>query len=858
MINTIELLEFIKKNLETKEITKMQLKTILNKCGCKKRSVKFIETLNQILLDNNISVDPELTSTTPAVNSWVYFSYLDTKLDNISTVSFTPYEHQQLAWNSMINHYSKFNRGMIVIPTGGGKTTIAAKWLCDNYINNGYNVLWLAHRIELLEQAQETFLKFGTAKSSTLITSSKHDSWSNLNTLHKVVLSTDKSCLSKLEYVKKLINQSEKGLYLVVDECHHSVSTSYLNLIKDILNLNNAKTIKLLGLTATPIRMNLNETQLLWKIYDDKYDLNRLENYHVNDPTFNSKIFEVYFSELISKGILSKPIPSTVITNTSLESDLTEKELKYIKSFGDISEEALDKLAKDSQRNRLIVEHYINNKDIFGKTLIFALNIEHCKTLKNEFIHAGISCDFVSHNNPNNKQIIESFKNTDSPRVLLSVTKLTEGFDAPCIKTVFLARPTSSEALFRQMIGRALRGPAAGGTSEAYLVDFRDSWNSFSPISSEFILAPELSDFDDSDKKSKSVSSKNITDKMLDIAYSILRGKMNGEIFKINESIPIYWYQWSEVIDGEEHERTFIVFSNYSKQIDKLIAFVKTNLINSQITNEVILNLYNSFFFECVDPRPDINEINNFVSALSNNVEFFKFDFETSEKFSPISLAKEFKYLRRDELRLQLEVIFNMTYYCQRKYNFEFKNFYNDVSREIDNLFNSEVKDLSIINDLNYINIPSTINIYDFEIDLENISKKLFSMTNENGISLFYKNEIFDFKFIFTTEIIKDYFAKYRSSDKTIIVNRIFNSADIPQFILEYILYSQLCFALTFTNKIDKFYESRLLKFVPTSESIDFATSLNITIDNSIHNFWYNLCDQYLYKLSKVYSINYC
>lgn len=54
---------------------------------------------------------------------------------------------------------------------------------------------------------------------------------------------------------------------------------------------------------------------------------------------------------------------------------------------------------------------------------------------------------------------------------------LTEGVDLPQTKTVFLARPTVSSILMTQMIGRALRGTAAGGTDKAYIVSFIDKWD---------------------------------------------------------------------------------------------------------------------------------------------------------------------------------------------------------------------------------------------------------------------------------------------------------------------------------------------------------------------------------------------
>ena len=62
-------------------------------------------------------------------------------------------------------------------------------------------------------------------------------------------------------------------------------------------------------------------------------------------------------------------------------------------------------------------------------------------------------------------------------QVLINVNILTEGVDLPKTQTVFLTRPTVSTILMTQMIGRALRGTAAGGTANAYIVSFIDAWD---------------------------------------------------------------------------------------------------------------------------------------------------------------------------------------------------------------------------------------------------------------------------------------------------------------------------------------------------------------------------------------------
>jgi 5-methylcytosine-specific restriction endonuclease McrA len=53
---------------------------------------------------------------------------------------------------------------------------------------------------------------------------------------------------------------------------------------------------------------------------------------------------------------------------------------------------------------------------------------------------------------------------------------LTEGTDIPDVQTVFITRQTTSKILMTQMVGRALRGPKFGGTTNAFLVFFSDDW----------------------------------------------------------------------------------------------------------------------------------------------------------------------------------------------------------------------------------------------------------------------------------------------------------------------------------------------------------------------------------------------
>jgi hypothetical protein len=59
---------------------------------------------------------------------------------------------------------------------------------------------------------------------------------------------------------------------------------------------------------------------------------------------------------------------------------------------------------------------------------------------------------------------------------VVSVDMFIEGLDVPCLKSVFLARPTFSRRVYLQMRGRGLRGPAVGGTDTCQIIGIRDNF----------------------------------------------------------------------------------------------------------------------------------------------------------------------------------------------------------------------------------------------------------------------------------------------------------------------------------------------------------------------------------------------
>lgn len=75
----------------------------------------------------------------------------------------TPFSHQHQALRDFKNWFESAptsnTGGIVVLPTGGGKTFTAIRFLCTSVLAKGYKILWLAHTHHLLDQAFEAFEK---------------------------------------------------------------------------------------------------------------------------------------------------------------------------------------------------------------------------------------------------------------------------------------------------------------------------------------------------------------------------------------------------------------------------------------------------------------------------------------------------------------------------------------------------------------------------------------------------------------------------------------------------------------------------------------------------------------------------
>jgi ATP-dependent helicase IRC3 len=465
------------------------------------------------------------------------------------------YQHQQDAIYNLTEKITNTNKypfaGLLVLPTGGGKTLTAAHWLCTNVLDKGKKILWIAHRHELLQQAMATFHQrlayndiFKNRKSFNYrIISGIHDRPVHIKETDDLVIASKDSINAGFEYLyTNWIKGKSNEVFLVIDEAHHAIAKTYRKIIEE---LKKRGKFRMLGLTATPFRTAQDEKGLIFKLFEDKI------------------VYEIALRRLIALGILSEPIFEEVSTDFDMTRVLSESEMDNLAHFDidSIGKQAAKTIAENDQRNWCIVNRYLKNKNKYKQTIVFALNQDNAIALNKLFQVNGIKSDYVlssirdittgvTISSEENRNKIELFRKGEL-QVLINVNILTEGVDVPKVQSVFLARPTISTILMTQMIGRGLRGEKAGGTKEAFIVSFIDDWKDKVAWVNPIEQIPDENIFDDSSHQSRKVIIKLLSIKLLEqFAITIndqIDNKKREVLQNLNfiERIPLGFYHFT-------------------------------------------------------------------------------------------------------------------------------------------------------------------------------------------------------------------------------------------------------------------------------------------------------------------------
>lgn len=306
--------------------------------------------------------------------------------------------------------WKSYQKQILVLPTGAGKTIVAAN-VAKEHVLAGGCVLFLAHRKELLDQ---TIDKFGRAVGlkCELEKAEFHASEQSSCVVGSLQTFTSRGYRWNPDHFSMII----------IDECHHSASDSYQNVIKMF------PAAKVLGITATPYRSDQREL----------------------GDTFESIAHEVKLFDLIKDGYLSRitiksiPVAINLSNCGQMKGDFRDDDL------GETIEPYLEEVAK------AIMDHAIDKDQFPRRTLVFVPLIHTSKKFVQICRDFGLMAAHIDGESPDRDQIQRDFR-AGKYDLLSNAMLLTEGYDDPGINCIVILRPTRSNVLYSQMVGRGTR-----------------------------------------------------------------------------------------------------------------------------------------------------------------------------------------------------------------------------------------------------------------------------------------------------------------------------------------------------------------------------------------------------------------
>lgn len=342
----------------------------------------------------------------------------------------TPSPIQKRALDAlMASREEGYQRGLVVLATGLGKTWLAA---FDTQAMGARKVLFVAHREEILDQAAATFLRIRPKSRVGYYVSQQRD-------FDADVLCASIQTIGKDEHLDRF--GADHFDYIVVDEFHHAAAPTYRRLLKHF------KPKFLLGLTATPDRSDQSD---ILTLCDDNL-------------VFTCSLFEGIRSGFLTPfhyhGIFDESVNYTEIPwrNGRFEPEALSSKLATLGR----ARHALKEWQRLSQR----------------RTLAFCVSIKHAEFMAAQFRKEGVAAQAVYGGSELGRAEALDLLREGRLQVLFSVDLFNEGMDLPEIDTVMLLRPTESKILFLQQLGRGLR--RAEGKDKLVVLDFIGNHKSF-------------------------------------------------------------------------------------------------------------------------------------------------------------------------------------------------------------------------------------------------------------------------------------------------------------------------------------------------------------------------------------------
>jgi superfamily II DNA or RNA helicase len=310
-------------------------------------------------------------------------------------------------------------RPLVSLPTGTGKTVIFAN-LASRAMARGNGVLVLAHRDELLSQAADKMRQVDPALDAMTVglVKASADEWDR-----PVVVAS----VQTLGREARLARVDRRFELIIVDEAHHAAADSYQRILRGLGSFEDDGPLTL-GVTATPQRA-------------DSLSL---------ETTFQEVVYHRDILSMIRAGYLCE-LKGRQVTLEALS-------LSGVKTRGGdyVAEQVATALeaAEAPYHGVRAWQRYASGR----KTIVFTPTIALAHEFAEKFRAAGVAARGLSGDTPTEerRQMLRDFA-AGKVQVICNAQVLTEGFDEPSVDCIMIARPTKSQPLYVQMVGRGTR-----------------------------------------------------------------------------------------------------------------------------------------------------------------------------------------------------------------------------------------------------------------------------------------------------------------------------------------------------------------------------------------------------------------
>lgn len=358
-------------------------------------------------------------------------------------------------------------RAMVEMPTGAGKTRVAVESL-HTYLNSlasaRGSVLWLTHRDELAEQACACFERVWRSRPGRCALRLRRF-WGEYSPVAEGAES-----IKPGEGATVIVATTMRAREVLSGELGSMTRAMLLRSLRAVVI---PGAVPVIGLTATAFRKEYDPiapaqgTNELCKLFRREL----IVPFESDGPGATDPAHRAYVRERLQKeGVLAEPIIQTAHTGHRIR--LHDGDDERV-----IDAELAEATDRPARRRSILAALLPEARKPEARILYFAPTVEDADEMAVLLRAYGVAAEAISGETPLDarRDIVQRFR-AGGIKVLCNCEVLSAGFDEPRVTHVVMARPTVSQVLYEQMVGRGLRGAKFGGTRTCIVMDCVDEF----------------------------------------------------------------------------------------------------------------------------------------------------------------------------------------------------------------------------------------------------------------------------------------------------------------------------------------------------------------------------------------------